>query len=131
MKKIHLLFSILAFYCIGSHNQSLAQQYEESEFRMLNDSMVVHLGLQFGSENIGDLPFTNRIRLSANCIHLGWSINQVEFRRRLLFIKLCSAQRSLDANRLRTFHPAQERILHQSIKRKNQEGNQIYQFRSL
>ena len=30
-----------------------------------------------------------------------------------------------------TFDPAQERILHQSIKRKNQESNQIYQFRSL
>jgi len=53
MKKIHFLVSLLTFYCIGSPNPYFAQEYEESEFKMLNDSMLVHLGLQFGSENIG------------------------------------------------------------------------------
>lgn len=53
MKKNHFLFCLLAFYCIGSSNQFFAQEYEESEFKMLDDSMLVHLGLQFGSENIG------------------------------------------------------------------------------
>jgi hypothetical protein len=53
MKKLRFVLCILTFYSIGSTNQSFAQEYEESEFSMLNDSMVVHLGLQFGSENIG------------------------------------------------------------------------------
>jgi hypothetical protein len=53
MKKKHFLFCILSLYNIGSHNQSFAQEYAERDFKMLDDSMVVHLGLQFGSENIG------------------------------------------------------------------------------
>ena len=53
MKKKHFLFCILSLYNIGSHNQSFAQEYAERDFKMLDDSMVVHLGLQFGSDNIG------------------------------------------------------------------------------
>lgn len=53
MKKLSFVLCILAYYCIGSHNQFFAQEYEEEEFEFLDDSMVVNLSLHFGSDNVG------------------------------------------------------------------------------
>jgi hypothetical protein len=53
MKKIHLILCIVSFYSIVSPTQLFSQEYAERDLKMLDDSMVVHLGLQFGSENIG------------------------------------------------------------------------------